>query len=195
MKTIRQVLCTFTTVIMCVGLFGCNSSDSDKTDTTISTTEKTYNVDSLYDFRDMSIHISDEWTTEESNDTLTVTCKEDYSYMIIAASNANYISKASQIYDACASSESYQDISELKKFDYPLYTFDFTESTTGDPIEAYYFVKDGVCYFIAVPKKISGEDSIIYENINDVLMPVKVWISSCASIQDTVDTGFLFDWL
>ena len=183
---------------MLIALSGCsheeNSSSNANSETNLSEVNENNFED--YKFGEIIIQVADEWITEESENILTVTCEEDYSYMIVMVYDAGNFSKGSQIYDSCASSESFQDISPLKEYDYPLYSFNFTENSTGNPIEAYYFVKDQVCYFIVVPQKTNDKDSIIYENIDDILLPVKRWILSCATLQsyvDDYDIGFLYD--
>lgn len=176
MKQIKRILCAFISVAMCLCLFGCDSDDNNSSKEEAKSTEKTYNLNTQYEFMDISLNISDEWECEETSDSCTVSCPEDNSFMYVQVYNMSGTSDPQEIYESFSSSEKCHDISKLMEYeDYPLYTFSFTQDSIGS-VENYFFIHNELIYFISVPQTSNGEDSIIYDNLSLIILPVKVML-------------------
>lgn len=176
MKILKNFLIFITTISMLATLAACNSNEKDSSNE--ETTEITYNVDTSYDFWDVTLNISDKWECKETDNSCTIMCLEDYSFMLICLFNTtDSYDSYTEIYNSFSSNEDYQDISKLSEYkDYPLYTFSYTEKSSGDPYECYYFIKNEIIYFIGVPKSLGGKNSIIFENLNDIMIPIKTML-------------------
>ena len=76
----KKLIALFSALTMLAALAGCNNeevSSSESTKATLSEENKNaFEVDERYEFHEMLIHVADEWTTEEDDNTLTVTCEE-----------------------------------------------------------------------------------------------------------------------
>ncbi|MGN0620230.1 MAG: hypothetical protein ACI4I9_00020 [Porcipelethomonas sp.] len=176
MKHTKRIICIITASIMCAGLFGCGSDNSDANvpaSEIDETEEKTYNIDSSYKFKDISLRISDEWECEETSNSCTITCPEDNSFMCVSVYDMSGFSDPNEIYESFSSVEDCKDISKLQVYnDYSLYTFSFTQDPIG-LVECYFFIYNELIYFISIPETPYDKDSIIYKNLNDVLRSVK----------------------
>lgn len=153
------------------GLFHLSGKNHQKTH--IETTDETYNLDKDYNFKGIRLCISDEWECKETYDTCTITCLEDYSFLVVNLFDTSLTPDVDSVYNSCLLNDEYENVSELKKFkDIPLYTFEYTNRSLNAPIQCLYYIKDDIIYVISVPKLIDEKESIIYSNLDTIIRPL-----------------------